>query len=173
MVKFNTTILKFDEKGEKTGWTYIVIPASVAQKLKPNNKKSFRVKGRLDLYDISGIALLPMGEGDFIMALKADIRKNIKKQKGDRLAVELEVDTKELKPPAELMECLADEPRALAFFTSLAKSHQLYFGKWIEDAKTDTTKTKRIAQAVNALSKKQDYGSMIRSLNKDRDELSG
>ena len=48
MVSYSTTILKFDEQGEKTGWTYIVIPSAIAQKLKPGNKKSFRVKGKLD-----------------------------------------------------------------------------------------------------------------------------
>ena len=32
--------------GEKTGWSYIEIPAAIAQQLKPNYKKSFRVKGK-------------------------------------------------------------------------------------------------------------------------------
>ena len=39
MVHFITTILKFDKQGEKTGWTYIEIPADIAEQLKPNNKK--------------------------------------------------------------------------------------------------------------------------------------
>lgn len=43
-VQFTTTIHKFDKQGEKTGWTYFEIPADLAQKLKPGNKKSFRVK---------------------------------------------------------------------------------------------------------------------------------
>jgi hypothetical protein len=45
MIKFTATLLKFDKQGEKTGWTYIEIPADLAQKLKPGNKKIFRVKG--------------------------------------------------------------------------------------------------------------------------------
>jgi hypothetical protein len=71
MISFTTTILKFGQQGEKTGWTYILIPAELAGQLKPGHKKSFRVKGRLDQYPIKGVALLPMGEGDFIMALNA------------------------------------------------------------------------------------------------------
>ena len=71
MVKFTVTILKFGEQGEKTGWTYITIPAEIALQLMPDNKKSFRVKGKLDEYLIKGVALLPMGEGSFIMALNA------------------------------------------------------------------------------------------------------
>ena len=38
MIKFTATILKFNEQGEKTGWTYIEIPADIAQQIKPNNK---------------------------------------------------------------------------------------------------------------------------------------
>ena len=35
MIQFTTTIHKFGVKGEKTGWTYIEIPADLAQQLKP------------------------------------------------------------------------------------------------------------------------------------------
>ena len=42
MVCFSTIIKKFEEKGEKTGWTYIDIQAGIAQQLIPNNKKAFR-----------------------------------------------------------------------------------------------------------------------------------
>ena len=38
MVSFTTTILRFDEMGEKTGWTYIEVAAEYAEKLKPGNK---------------------------------------------------------------------------------------------------------------------------------------
>ena len=77
MIKFAATILKFDKQGEKSGWTYIIIPSEMAQQLYPQNKKSFRVKGKLDAYAIEGVALIPMGEGDFIMALNAGMRKSI------------------------------------------------------------------------------------------------
>ena len=173
MIRFNTTIQQFQEMGEKTGWSYIRIPAALAQQLKPDNKKSFRVKGKLDDHAISGVALLPMGEGDFIMALKADIRKKLRKQKGDKLAVQLEVDTKKIEPPKDLLDCLADEPKALEYFKSLPKSHQNYFGNWIKSAKTATTRANRIARVVNAMAKKQDYGQMLRAARDDREELMG
>ncbi|TAL59968.1 MAG: DUF1905 domain-containing protein, partial [Bacteroidetes bacterium] len=53
MVKFTTVILRFDKKGEKTGWTYIAIPANVARKVKNGNKRSFRVKGKLNNYSFA------------------------------------------------------------------------------------------------------------------------
>ncbi len=168
MIRFTTKIQQFQEMGEKTGWSYIRIPAALAQQLKPGNKKSFRVKGRLDDYSINGVALLPMGEGDFIMALKAGIRKTIRKQKGDSLTIQLEVDTKKIEPPKDMLDCLADEPKAIEYFKSLPKSHQNYFGNWIKSAKTESTRANRIARVVNAMLKKQNYGEMLRD---GRDEF--
>ncbi len=173
MIKFRTTILKFDAQGEKTGWTYIEIPAATAHLLMPDNKKSFRVKGLLDSYAIKGTALMPMGGGNFIMALNASLRRGIKKRKGALLDVQIEIDNEQIITPSELVQCLADEPVAKAFFNSLTKSHQHYFIKWIESAKTEPTKVKRIAQIINALSKKIDFGLMLRSAKQDKDELLG
>lgn len=168
MVRFTADIKKFDNQGEKTGWTYIHIPAAIAQKLKPDNKKGFRVKGKLDDYPFSMIALLPMGEGDFIMALNAAMRRGIKKQKGGTVQVKMEVDTNEIKPPDELIECLQDEPEALAYFNGLTKGHQNYFTNWINSAKTDPTRTNRIAATLNALNKKWDFGQMLRAMKSQK-----
>jgi hypothetical protein len=164
MVKYTTTVLKFEKQGEKTGWTYVVIPEDIAQQLKPGHKQSFRVKGKLDQYAIAGVALLPMGDGSFIMAINGEMRKGIGKRAGAQLEVQIMADDNpEPVTSPEFMECLADEPEALAFFNTLTKGHRNYFMKWIESAKTEPTKAKRIAQAVTALARKQDYGTMIRA----------
>ncbi len=167
MTRFTATIKKFEKQGEKTGWTYIEIPASVAKTMNSSNKKGFRVKGKLDNYDFYMIALLPMGGGDFIMALNAAMRKAIKKQKGATVQVQMMVDTNEIKPPVELIECLEDEPQAMQYFNSLTKGHQNYFTNWIRSAKTDPTKAKRIAATLNALNKKWDFGQMLRAMKKN------
>ncbi len=171
MVQLTATILKFAAQGEKTGWTYLEIPADIAQQLKPGNKKTFRIKGKLDNHTFHGIALLPMGGGSFIMPLNAGIRKGIRKGKGAMLRVEIEADNTPVLPPPELTECLEDEPEALAYFNGLPKSHQNYFTKWIESAKTEETKAKRIAQAVNGLAKKMNFGELMRSQKHNRNQL--
>jgi hypothetical protein len=171
MVSFSTTIKRFSNQGEKTGWTYIDVPEEIAAQLMPGNKKGYRVKGFLDDQLFEGMSLIPMGSGNFILALNAQIRKAIGKSKGAALAVKMEVDTKlELLSP-DLMQCLQDEPTALRYFNSLAPSHQKYFSRWIESAKTETTKAKRIAQTVTACARSMGYGEMIRSLKNDKDEL--
>jgi|HubBroStandDraft_1064217.scaffolds.fasta_scaffold21147_3 hypothetical protein len=170
MIRFTTKILQFGAMGEKTGWSYIRISAALAEKLLPGNKKSFRVRGRLDDHAIEKMALLPMGEGDFIMALKVSIRKILRKQKGDTLQVELEVDNAVITPPKDLMMCLADEPEALAYFSSLPKSHQNYFGNWVREAKTEGTRTKRLASVVMAMTRRLNFGEMLRARMADRED---
>jgi uncharacterized protein YdeI (YjbR/CyaY-like superfamily) len=51
---------------------------------------------------------------------------------------------------------------AMEFFSSLPKSHQNYYSKWIDSAKTLQTKTKRIVVCLTAFSKKQGFGEMMR-----------
>ena len=162
MIRFTTRLQKFAKQGEKTGWTYIEISASQANTLNPGVKVSYRVKGKFDNYEFSKIALVPMGEGKFIIPLKAAVRKAIGKKEGDKLNVSISLDKSKMEMSADLMACLKDEPEAMKFFSSLPASHQRYFSNWIESAKTDQTKTKRIVMAITAFLKKQGYGEMIR-----------
>src|SRR5690242_17240541 len=132
MIAFTTTIQQVKEYGDKTGWTYIIVPAKLAQQLIPGNRKTFRCKGLLDDYKFEGIALMPIGGGDFMMPLNATVRKGIRKSKGATLRIKLEVDTKPITPPADFIECLKDEPQAYEYFYSMTKGNQNYFTKWIE-----------------------------------------
>jgi hypothetical protein len=170
MIQFDAVIQKFEKQGEKTGWAYIEIPEAMAQQLKAGNKKSFRVKGKLDNYSIEQVALLPMGDGAFIMPINAVMRKQTGKRKGAVLKVMLEEDTRPLSLSSDLMTCLEDEPKALTFFNKLPLSHRNYFSKWIESAKTEPTKAKRIAQTVNAMAKSQDFPTMIRALKLEKEK---
>lgn len=163
MVRFTATIHKFDDKGEKTGWTYIEVPQDLTEKLKPGNRREFKVKGKLDDYPVTRMSLFPMGGGGFILVLNAKVRKAIMKKHGAQLKVQLSVDDSPFIFNQDLMDCLEDEPAASAFFQTLTGSHQRYFSKWIDDAKTEATKIKRITMAVNALGKKWGYSEMIRA----------
>ncbi|BAV08569.1 Bacteriocin-protection, YdeI or OmpD-Associated [Filimonas lacunae] len=164
MVRFTATIHQFEQQGEKTGWTYIEIPTDLTEELKPGNKKSFRVKGKLDSYAFSGVSLLPMGGGSFIMPLNAEIRKGIHKKKGAMVEVQMAEDKKfAIVMPDDLAACLEDEPKAKAGFEKLAPSHRNYYIKWIDSAKTEPTRTKRIAATINAMLNNLSYGEMIRS----------
>ncbi|MEN9571846.1 MAG: hypothetical protein RL172_3077 [Bacteroidota bacterium] len=163
MINFTATIQKFDKQGEKTGWTFIEIPEAVAAAIKPGYKKSFKVKGKLDACKIAQVTILPMGGGVYILPLNATMRKAIGKSKGATINAQLQEDAKGYELNAALMSCLADEPEALVFFNSKPPSHQRYYSKWIDSAKTTATQTKRIALVVTSLLKKMDFGEMLRS----------
>lgn len=168
MITFTATIHQFEKQGEKTGWSYIEVPADIAEQLKPGYKRSFKVKGKLDAFGISQVSLLPMGNGNFIIPFNASMRKGTGKKKGAMLKVQLTEDKKEYKLNKDLLECLADEPAAMAFFNTKTRSFKTYYSKWVESAKTETTKAKRIAMAVSSLAKKIEFGEMLRMQREER-----
>lgn len=171
MVEFTTTVLRFGEMGEKTGWTYVLIPPELAQKLKPGNKKAFRVKGTVEAFPITQVAVMPMGDGTFLLNINAEMRKATGKRQGSEVRVRLDVDDSPILPPEELMECLADEPDAMSYWESISGAHRNYFIKHIESAKTVETRARRVAQSLDALMKKMDYGQMIRAAKAERESM--
>ena len=103
-----------------------------------------------------------MGEGDFIISINAQIRKGIRKEEGALVTLNLEEDTDELPQSEELMMCLEDEPKALEMFLKLPKSHQTYYLKWIDSAKTIETKTKRITMTIQGMLMGMTYPEMLK-----------
>jgi len=164
MVVFEAEIERFSKMGEKTGWTYVFVPKAVAQQIKADCKKSYRVKGKLDQVSVSGMALVPMGEGDFIIALKTSLRKELKKEEGAVLHLELEEDLDfKIEMPDDLELCLSDDPQLLETFLKLPKSHQNYYINWLNTAKTEVTRTKRLTQIVVAMDQKMTFPEMMRA----------
>src|SRR5689334_5827061 len=119
MVRFTATMKKFEKQGEKTGWTYIEVFPDMVEKLKPGNRKEFKVKGKLDNFPIHRVSLMPMGGGIFIMPINASMRKGIGKRHGATVKVQLVEDKAEFVFNKDFIECLSDEPIALRFFKSL------------------------------------------------------
>ena len=83
-----------------------------------------------------------------------------------QVRLEEDIDFK-VEMPADLQECFDFEPEAFEFYNSLAKSHREYFIKWIDSAKTNETRAKRIVNTVNAMLRKWSYNEMIREMRKE------
>lgn len=162
-VIFECILKKFKAQADKTGWTYIEIPAAIAAKIKPSSKKTFRVKGKVDSHKIEQASLLPMGNGAFILPVNKTMRDGIRKAIGATVKVQLQEDKKELEIDAELLSCLRDEPDAYARFSKLPPSHQRYYSKWITDARTDQTRADRIARTINGMLNNQTFGETLKS----------
>jgi hypothetical protein len=164
MITFKAEIERFGAMGEKTGWSYIFIPAALASILNPSCKTSYRVKGLLDNFPVHGMAVMPMGEGDFLMALKAEIRKQLKKEVGAELNVQLEVDTTfKIEMPVELEMSLQEDQRCMGNFLKLPKSHQNYFINWLNSAKTEATRIKRLTMIYKAMEDNMTFPEMMRA----------
>lgn len=164
MATFTALIRRDDRSKEKTGWSYIIIPAAQANKLTPGSRLGFRIKGKIDAHVLNKTSVLPMGDGTFMLPVNGTMRKALGKQHGDKVKLSIEVDKRKIELSKDLMMSLADEPAALDYFNSLSMSHRQYFSKWIEAAKTVDTKTKRIVASVIALSQKKNYGEMMREI---------
>ncbi len=172
-MKLSTLLKKFGKMGEKSGWTYLEIPASVATKLKPGWKKSFRVKGMIDQVPVSSLSLLPMGGGDFILPVNSVVRRKIKKEAGQKVNILFELDTKPLTLSSLLLTCLKEEKVAQRFFDALPPSHKNYYSKWIESAKTEATKVRRTSMAMKGFAKGLGYTEMMRAFKAENRILKG
>ena len=170
MQQFKTVLKKFGSNGEKSGWTFAEIDALTAQLLKPGNKQTFRVKGKIDELMIHNTAVFPVGDGSFILPINAGMRKALSKKSGDTVTIHIEHDPLQLPLSNDLLDCLENEPNALSFFNSLSNSHKSYFSKWIESAKSLNTKAERISKSIAALSESKDYPTMIRAMKQNRNQ---
>lgn len=167
MFAFKTVIQKFKDKGEKTGWTYIDVPPDIILKLKLKNKKEFRIKGLMDDVPFEKLTVYPVGNGEFIIALNAELRKKLGKKEGAMLSVKLAMDENVAIRSQELLDCLAEDAPAFKKFNALLLSHQNYHHRYVSTAKTEITRAGRIVNVINAMYKNQDFGEMIRSLKKE------
>ena len=166
MLSFNSVIQKFANKGEKTGWTYVDVPPDIILKFKRKDKKEFRVKGIFDDVKFERLAVYPIGDGNFIIAINAELRKKLGKKEGAMVSLKIEVDSSEALQSEELLEALSDDKITKKQFDLLKLSQRNYFHRHVYSAKGIDTKAGRIVDIINAMYKKQDFGEMIRSLKK-------
>ena len=139
----------------KGGWVYTVIGEITRDK-----RAKFgwvQVSGTIDGYELKRYKLMPMKNGNMFLPVKAEIRKVIGKREGDTVHVILYVDNSAIEIPQEFLLCLEDEPAAKQFFFKLTQSEQSFYIKWIDEAKQEATKTKRIGESITRLQKKEKF----------------
>lgn len=168
MLSFGSIIQKFANKGEKTGWTYVDVPPDILLKLKRKDKKEFRIKGVIDDVKFERLATYPIGDGNFIIAINAELRNKLGKKEGAMVSLKIELDKSEALQSQELIEALEEDKIAKKQFDSLLLSQRNYFHRYVYTAKGMDTKAGRIVNIINAMYKKQNFGEMIRSLKKEK-----
>ncbi len=135
----------------KGGWTYVRIP-----EIDKNKNMSFgmvKIRGSIDGYEFRKYHLMPMKEGGLFLPVKAEIRKAIHKQEGDKVHVILYPDDEPLEVPEEMLLCLKDEPQAIRFFNTLSESERKFYIQWVYSAKKEDTKVDRLAKTIDRLAR--------------------
>ncbi|OYQ44375.1 hypothetical protein CHU92_02455 [Flavobacterium cyanobacteriorum] len=138
---------RFSGKG---GWTYARIPEIQAGIAIPFGM--VKVSGTIDGYKISAYHLMPMGNGQLFLPVKAAIRKKIKKEEGDYVHVVLYRDDSVFEVPAEIKAFFEEEGVAAAF-NNRKKSEQKMCCEWIMSGRREETKRERMIRTVYRLRK--------------------
>jgi hypothetical protein len=144
MAKFQTTIVT----AGKTA-TGICIPDEIIEKMGAGKKPP--VKVTLNAYTYRSTVAV-MG-AKFMVGVSADIRAASGVKGGDNLWVEIELDndTREVVLPPDFKKALDENVKAKKHFESLSYSKQKNHITLIEQAKSEETRLKRIAKALNDL----------------------
>jgi antitoxin component of MazEF toxin-antitoxin module len=91
--------------------------------------------------------------GEFLVSLNRAVREEAGVQAGDTVEVKLELDTapREVEVPKPLADALATDADARAAFDRLAYTHRKEYARWIDEAKRDETRERRLGQALQML----------------------
>ena len=91
--------------------------------------------------------------GEFLVGLNREVREGATVATGDTVDVALELDTapREVEVPHALATALEGDPEARTAFDGLAFTHRKEFARWIEEAKREETRERRVGQALQML----------------------
>ena len=91
--------------------------------------------------------------GEFLVGVNRAVRQEAGVEAGDTVDVELALDTapREVEVPQALADALAADDEAREAFDRLAYTHRKEYARWIEEAKRDETRRRRLAQALEML----------------------
>jgi hypothetical protein len=91
--------------------------------------------------------------GEFLVGLSRAVRQAAGAEAGDTVDVELALDAapRDVEVPEALANALAGDPEARAKFDALAFTHRKEYARWIDEAKRDETRDRRITQALQML----------------------
>ena len=138
------------EAGDGDGGVFVVVPFSVPEAYGTRGEVAVQVT--FDGYPYQG-SITPLGDGHHAVHVLKQIRKAVAKTIGDTVRVTLSRDVAERKmeAPADLAAQLAANPKAGAYFATLAYTHQREFVRWLEGAKRPETRARRLAETVELL----------------------
>ncbi|MBS6507925.1 MAG: DUF1905 domain-containing protein [Paraclostridium bifermentans] len=145
---FEAIIKKISDKDA----TFIEIPFDVEKEF---GARRVKVKTKFDGIDYRG-SIVNMGQDCFIIGITKAVRKQIGKDVGDTVFIEVEKDDeiREVEIPEDFKSELDKNKEALNFYNSLSYSAKRKYYQWITGAKKETTRQKRITESISKLESK-------------------
>jgi uncharacterized protein YdeI (YjbR/CyaY-like superfamily) len=97
--------------------------------------------------------LTRMGTEFHMLIILKGIREQIGKTFGDEIQVSVESDTEErvIEIPKDLMKEFKKDKNAKSFFDKLSYTHRREYVMWINEAKKEETRQRRIAKTIEML----------------------
>jgi len=91
--------------------------------------------------------------GEFLLGLNREVREGAGVNAGDSVEVEIGLDDapRQIDVPESLAAALERDSLADAAFKALSYTHRKEYARWIEDAKRDETRQRRVQQALEML----------------------
>jgi len=145
---FESTLQKPDTPGS---WTYLVIPLNIEEIF--GSKGQVKVRGTINGYPYRSSAM-PSGDGTHYMVVKKAIRDKIKATQGSIVKVTLARDQENriVALPDDVKQALESDERAYNIFGTFSYSRRKEYVDWIESAKTEATRLRRIHTALEKIS---------------------
>jgi len=131
-------------------WTYLDIPARVS--IDFGAKGQVRVRGSINGHSYRTSAR-PHGDGGHYIVVNKSIRDAIGMTAGDLVHVEMDLDDapRTVEVPPDFIQAMKSDSGNSKLFNALSYSRRKEFVDWIESAKREDTRERRIAQSLEML----------------------
>jgi hypothetical protein len=139
---------EFDALLEPEGaWTFLRAPFSVEEVF--GSRARVPIKGTINGFAFQG-SLFPMGNGTHCLMVNKTMQKGAGAKPGDtvHMVITKDTSTRTVKVPRDFRQALAKHPAAREYFEKLAYTHRKDYVDWIESAKKEETRQRRIDKAV-------------------------
>lgn len=112
--------------------------------------------------------LLPAGGGRYRMQFNGELRKASRADVGDLVSVELSPDrqSREIPVPPDLTAALKQHPMARKAFEKAPPGYRRQILKWMDAAKSDVARTRRIEVVMDRMLERALLGSVKRTAKK-------
>ena len=152
-IRFSATLLQPAATAKAVAWTFLNLPKQASAKLPSRGMVS--VEGRFNGLTFQA-TLEPDGRGGHWLKVERKLREAAGAEAGDVVSLEIVPVAEEPEPkvPAEMRKALAAaHPKARAVWSDITPIARRDWIQWIESAKREETRLKRIKNCCDMLAK--------------------